>query len=123
MQESQKAADSEKMLDFSLNAGYGQPMKIAKRTTRKQKVDLRSECFTLSNAKTYLGRLIERARKGEPVYILKGQHRFILQQAPVIDPIPIRPPGYFAECYSKAEIREENLLAKSSVVRPPKDLE
>src|SRR5437667_8759753 len=98
-------------------------MRTAKRPARKQKIDLRSECFTLSNAKTYLGRLIERAGKGEPIYILKGPRRFILQQAPVIDPIPIRPPGYFAKCYNQAEIREENLLAKSSVVRPPKDLE
>lgn len=37
--------------------------------------------------------------------------------------IPLRLPGYFADCYSEAEIREENLLAKASVVRAPRDLE
>jgi hypothetical protein len=33
-----------------------------------------------------------------------------------------QPPGFFA-AYSKAEIQEENRLAKSSVIRAPKDLE
>jgi hypothetical protein len=84
---------------------------------------LRSESFSLSKAKTYLGRLIEKARNGETVYIVRGEHRFILQEAPQIDPIPIRPPGYFANCYSKEELREQNQLAKASVVRRPADLE
>jgi hypothetical protein len=34
-----------------------------------------------------------------------------------------KPAGYFANCYSKEEVQEENRLAKSSVVRPPADLE
>jgi len=97
-------------------------MKIAQRP-RKQKVNFKSQCFTLSNAKTYLGRLMEKASKGETVYIVRGEHRFILQEVPAIDPIPIRPAGYFANAYSKAEIQEENRLAKASVVRAPKDLE
>ena len=40
-----------------------------------------------------------------------------------IEPIPMRPVGYFANVYTKAEIREDNRLAKASVVRTPKDLE
>jgi hypothetical protein len=44
-------------------------------------------------------------------------------KVPKTDPIPMRPPGYFADVYSKAEIKEDNLLAKASVVRAPKDLE
>jgi hypothetical protein len=98
-------------------------MKVATRALQKRKVNFQSECFTLSNAKTYLGRLMEKARNGEAVYIVRGQHRFILQEVPSIDPIPIRPPGYFANAYGKAEIQEENHLAKASVVRAPKDLE
>lgn len=66
---------------------------------------------------------MEKARKGETVYIIRGEHRFILQEVPPIDPIAIRPPGYFAHTYNKAEIQEENLLAKTSVIRAPKDLE
>ena len=66
---------------------------------------------------------MEKASKGETVYIVRGQRRFILREVPPIDPIPIRPLGYFANCYTDAEIQEENHLAKSSVIRPPKDLE
>jgi len=79
--------------------------------------------FTLSTAKTYLGRLVEKARRGEAVYIVKGGRRFVLQEVPEIDPIPIRPRNYFANVYSQAEIEEENRLAKASVIRPPKELE
>lgn len=97
-------------------------MKVGRRL-RKERVNLKSDCFTLSIAKTYLGRLVEKASKGETVYIVRGQNRFILQEVPPIDPIPIRPAGYFANVYSKSEIQEENRLAKASVVRAPKDLE
>jgi hypothetical protein len=98
-------------------------VKVANRLLRRRKVNFRSESFSLSNAKTYLGRLLEKAGKGQTVYIMRGEHRFILQQVPPIDPIPIRPAGYFANCYSKEEAREQNRLAKASVVRAPADLE
>jgi hypothetical protein len=39
------------------------------------------------------------------------------------DPIPIRPAGFFANCYGKEEIQEQNRLAKASVIRAPADLE
>ena len=87
------------------------------------KINVGSQVFTLSDAKTYLGRLIDKASRGETVYILRGQHRYLLQEVPPIEPIPIRPPGYFANCYSSSEIRDENRLAKASVTRLPPDLE
>jgi len=90
---------------------------------RKRRVNWRSQTFSLSNAKTYLGRLVQKAAKGEAVYIAKGRQRFLLQRAPEIDPIPLRPPGYFADSYTGAEIQEDNRLAKSSVIRRPNDLE
>ncbi len=90
---------------------------------KKAKVNLRSQTFTLSNAKTYLGRLMEKAGRGETVYIVTGRRRFVLQEVPEIEPIPMRPAGYFANVYSGAEIQEANRLAKASVVRAPKDLE
>ena len=99
-------------------------MKVASRSRfGKPKVDLHSQMFTLSKAKTYLGRLMEKAGRGETVYIVTGQRRFVLQEVPEIEPIPIRPPNYFANAYSKAEIQEDNRLAKTSVVRAPNDLE
>lgn len=99
-------------------------MKVAGRPRlRKQKINLQSQTFTLSNAKTYLGRLVEKAGHGETVYIVKGHRRFILQPVPEIEPIPMRPAGYFSNVYSLAEIQEDNRLAKASVVRAPNDLE
>ena len=109
--------------DASPRIGYHQPMKVADRSLRRRKVNFRSDSFSLSAAKTYLGRLVEKASKGHAVYIVRGQHRFILQEVPPIDPIPIRPAGYFANCYSKEEVREQNRLAKASIVRAPADLE
>jgi hypothetical protein len=81
------------------------------------------DSFTLSLAKTFLGRLIDKAGKGETVYILRGHRRFLLQEVEPIDPIPMRPPGYFENCYTRPELQEANRLAKASVVRPPTDLE
>jgi hypothetical protein len=98
-------------------------MKVVNHSRQKRKVNLHSNSFSLSNAKTYLGRLMEKASKGETVYIVRGEHRFILQVIPPIDPIPIRPAGYFANCYSTEEIQEQNRLAKASVIRAPADLE
>ena len=102
-------------------------MKVAESSRRRQSpnrsFDARRQSFTLSTAKTYLGRLVEKAKNGEPVYIIANHHRFVLQEVAEIEPIPIRPPGYFAQCYTREEIEEDNRLAKASVVRPPKDLE
>ncbi len=99
-------------------------MKVAVHArSRKSKVNLRSQMFTLSNAKTYLGRLVEKVSRGETVYIVTGRRRFVLQEVPEIEPIPMRPAGYFANAYSQAEIQEDNRLAKASVIHAPKDLE
>ena len=99
-------------------------MKVASRPhLRKPKINLQSQLFTVSHARTYLGRLMEKASRGETVYIVKGRHRFVLQEVPEIEPIPIRPPNYFAHAHSPAEIQEDNRLAKASVIRAPKDLE
>ena len=89
----------------------------------KPRVNLSSHIFSLSHAKTYLGRLVDKVGRGETVYIVRGQQRFLLKPVPPIDPIPIRPPGYFESCYSKTEIRNDNGLAKASVIRAPADLE
>lgn len=99
-------------------------MKTAARAhSRKRRINLHSRQFTLSAAKTYLGRLVAKAGRGEPVYIVTRHRRFVLQEVPEIEPIPTRPPGYFASAYTKAEIQDDNRLAKVSVIRPPKDLE
>lgn len=98
-------------------------MKVTKRPPKKTGSNVQSETFSLSDAKTYLGRLMEKASQGQIVYIARGQRRFVLQEVPPIDPIPIRPIGYFADAYTKREIVEENQLAKASVLQAPRDLE
>jgi hypothetical protein len=99
-------------------------MKVSHRQRpRKQRFNRQSPSFTLSHAKTYLGRLMQKAMNGEPVYIFRGPHRFTLQHVPETDPIPMRPPGFFAHCYTSEEIAMDNRLSKASVVRAPKDLE
>lgn len=98
-------------------------MKTVLAARRKRKLNFQTDIFPLSHAKTYLGRLLAKAAKGEAVYIISGQQRFSLQPVPPIDPIPIRPPGYFDNCYTKPEIQEQNRLAKASLFPAPKDLE
>jgi hypothetical protein len=114
---------TENLLDGSLVPGYSQPMKVAKRPVPRRRTLNQTQSFNLSTAKTYLGRLIDKASKGEPVYIVRGQHRFILQRMPDIEPIPVRPPGFFANCYTAEEIALGNRLSKASVIRAPEDLE
>ena len=63
------------------------------------------------------------ASHGEADHAVRGQRRFTLKEVPEIDPIPIRPADYLADACRKAEIQEDNRLAKASVVRVPKDLE
>jgi hypothetical protein len=48
-------------------------VKTASRSPRKRKLNFQSKDFSLSHAKTYLGRLIDKAGKGETVYIVRGQ--------------------------------------------------
>jgi hypothetical protein len=96
---------------------------VAHSRRKKPTINFEAQTFTLSRAKTYLGRLVEKAGKGEPVYIVRGQRRFLLQEVQPIEPIPMRPQGYFANMDSMSEIQEQNALAKKSVIRAPKDLE
>jgi len=112
-----------KTLDTNPRIGCSQAIKVARRSSKQPTVDFGSKSFGLSCAKTYLGRLMEKASKGEVVSIVRGQRRFILQEVPQTDPIPIRPPGYFANAYTAAEIQDENRLAKASVIGVPKDLD
>ena len=51
------------------------------------------------------------------------RRRSALRKAGEIGPIPIRPPNYFADGYNPVTVREDNRLAKASMIRAPKDLE
>jgi len=52
--------------------------------------------FTVSGAKGVLGRLVDDALKSKPVFIRRGSRMVQLVPAAMPEPIPVRPPGYFA---------------------------
>jgi len=83
----------------------------------------RDDAYSLSTAKTFLGRLLDKAENGDAVYILRGRRRFVVQPVAEIEPVPMRPPGYFAEIDSADEIAMQNRLAEHSPVAKPEDLE
>ena len=85
--------------------------------------DARADTFSLSKAKTYLGRLATRAAQGKEVYIVRGSSRFALRHVPEIEPIPLRPPGFFAAAYTREEMELENRLSAASPVEKPDGLE
>jgi hypothetical protein len=97
-------------------------MPVATRALRKRQINMRSGTFTLRSAERIFRRIIEQAKEDEVVTINRDS-RFFRWEVTTIGAIPIRPPGYFANCYTKAEIRDDNRLAKSSVIRVPEDLE
>jgi len=70
------------------------------------------EIISLSKAKPRMGRLIDRALKGEAILIRKGGHLIQLTEYVVPEPIPERPVGYFrrkASDYEAANRAEANL--------------
>jgi hypothetical protein len=105
------------VIDVRLSVGYYQLMKVASRGRRAGRLrdkNSRSNTYNLSTAKTYLGRLADKAMKGEPVYILRGSERFILQAVPDIEPIPMRPAGYFE--FDAEDRSLDKRFAKTSVI-------
>jgi len=73
---------------------------------------------SLSNAKTFLGRLLDRAKRGEEVVIFRGSERFALHEIRPIEPIPMRPHGYFK--FDEEDIEFEKKFEGKSV-RPRKE--
>jgi hypothetical protein len=77
----------------------------------------RSDTYSLSHAKAYLGRLTEKASRGESVYIIHGRHRFLLQPVPEIEPIPARPVGYFQ--LDDEDIALDKRIASANIIPNP----
>ncbi len=64
-----------------------------------------SHDFTLNEARQCLGQLMEMALHGEPVCIVHGRHRIILQvEEAAAKHAPVHSAGYFAGCYTAEEI-------------------
>ena len=73
-----------------------------------------TETYTLSKAKACLGRLLEKSERGAIVYIVRGRKRFLLQPIAEIEPIPMRPPGYFQ--FGAEDIELDERFSKANVV-------
>lgn len=84
---------------------------------KRSRFHARAESYSLSHAKAYLGRLTEKAIKGEAVYIIHGRHRFLLQPVAEIEPIPVRPAGYFE--LDEDDLALDKRFASANVVPEP----
>ena len=73
--------------------------------------------FSISEAKRRLGAVADEALHGEKIIIIRKSRLLMLQEYQPVESIPLRPPGYFKDVYTKAEIKELNRLAKWSVQR------
>lgn len=73
--------------------------------------------YSISEAKSKLGAVADQALHGEKIIIIRKSRLLTLQEYQPVESIPLRPPGYFKDVYSKAEIKEMNRLAGWSVKR------
>ncbi len=73
--------------------------------------------MSISEAKRRLGAVADEALRGEKIIIIRKSRLLTLQEFEPIESIPMRPPGYFKNLYTKAEIREQNRMARGSVKR------
>jgi hypothetical protein len=71
--------------------------------------------ISISEAKQRLGEIADRAIQGEQIVIIRKSKLLVLKELDMPEPIPIRPPGYFEDCYNKAAAEESNKLARHSV--------
>ena len=70
---------------------------------------------SVSEAKQRLGEIADRALQGEQIVIVRKSKLLVLKQLEMPEPVPMRPHGYFDDCYDKAAVKESNKLAGRSV--------
>lgn len=71
--------------------------------------------LSISEAKQRLGEIADRAIEGEHVVIVRKSKLLVLKPLELPEPVPMRPPGYFQDCYDEAAAKESNKLAGRSV--------
>jgi hypothetical protein len=71
--------------------------------------------ISISEAKQRLGEIADRAIQGEQIVIIRKSRLLVLKELEIPEPIPLRPPGFFDDCYDKAAVKESNKLARRSV--------
>jgi hypothetical protein len=70
---------------------------------------------SISEAKQHLGEIADRAIEGEHILIVRKSKLLVLKPLELPEPVPMRPPGFFADCYDREAIKESNMLASRSV--------
>ena len=66
---------------------------------------------SISEAKKRLGEYADRAIKGEEIRIEGKSKLLVLRPVDQTEPVPLRPKGYFDDCYNSAQAKEEAKLA------------
>lgn len=66
---------------------------------------------SISEAKRSLGHLADDALRGEAVFIVRKARLLALREFELPEPVPLRPQGYFEDCYDAKEAGESNRLA------------
>jgi hypothetical protein len=69
---------------------------------------------SISEAKQRLGEIADRAIEGEQIVIIRKSKLLVLKRLEIPAPVPMRPQGYFDDCYGKAAAKESNKLAARS---------
>jgi hypothetical protein len=73
--------------------------------------------ISVSEAKQRLGEMADRAIEGEHIVIVRKSKLLVLKPLELPEPVPMRPPGYFEDCYDEREAKESNRLAARSVCK------
>ena len=71
--------------------------------------------ISISEAKRRLGEIADRAIQGEQIVISRKSRLLVLKELDIPEPVPIRPPGFFDDCYEERAAKESNKLARRSV--------
>ncbi len=69
---------------------------------------------SISKAKQRLGEIADRALEGEQIVIVRKSKLLVLKQLEIPESVPMRPAGYFEDCYGKADAKKSNKLAARS---------
>lgn len=73
-----------------------------------------SATVSISEVKQRLGEMADRALEGEQIVIVRKSKLLVLKQLEIPEPVPMRPRGYFDDCYDKTKAKASNKLAARS---------
>src|SRR5207244_715540 len=65
---------------------------------------------SISEAKQRLGEIADRAIEGEHIVIVRKSKLLVLKPLELPEPVPMRPPGYFNDCYDRESKKHEVIL-------------